>query len=232
MKKVLSAVLLSMLSYQSVSADYMLVLTDKDGNQTQECITSYSFSNNLESISKQKGFGEDMHSNEEVLTHKTWFGKPVYRMVFGPVVLTDSNSDVFTLPENNDFDTLVDIRGMVEWKNDVNNYNWRAYAIDAKGFKDIVLYKDKISFNHWGTDYSGDSTSDYAGKKVYAIYEYTKTTDVANTISSEFKSYLHYVSSSSTTEEVITKNMDELGVQFLKEYTYDSSTQSCNKIGL
>ncbi len=225
MKKLLACIAFSAITTMSLSADYMLVLTDKDGNQTQECIKSYSFSNNLESLARKNGVGlKDIYSKDETMTNKVWVdGKPIYRRV---QILTG-----FT--EEGAFN------------------DWRLIKFDFDTSEIEKLVSGEIDFNgaheHY-THHEGSSSSQfrysiiktglsYVSKKGYVnsntvatvIIEYTKTTDAADSSSNTFKSYLHYVPSSSDTEEVITKDMKNLGVQFLEGYTYDSSTSSCIK---
>jgi hypothetical protein len=210
---------LSAFLVSSLSADYKLVLTDKDGVQTSECIKSYSFSNNLESIAKQKGIGQDIYAEEETLTNKIYFGKPVYRKVSKSVFSLE-----YTRIALSDVEDLVSSHLTVKQFNHqhsfVGNHNWKTTSALASSYYDgdLKAFSFKTFHNEW------------IGLPVQIIIEYTKTKDLANTASSEFKSYLHYIPSSSQTQELVSKDMDELGVQLLKNYSYDSSTQSCNKL--
>ncbi|XPV67930.1 MAG: hypothetical protein ACNI25_11510 [Halarcobacter sp.] len=219
-KKVLGIVTFSTFACISLNADYKLVLTDVDGNQTQECIKSYSFSNNLESLVKQNGVGKDIYSEEEVMTNKVYMGKPIYRKI----VKVPSNL--------------------------IADHNWRiAYYINpAKNIEKLISARQVGIENLGATSQRGDEYDMYyvfydtymgyylgsarteAFNGADIVLEYTKTTDVADSSSNTFKSYLHYVPSSSTTEEVITKDIKDLGLQFLEEYSYNPDTLSCDKI--
>ncbi len=218
MKKLLSTVVFSAMACISLNADYKLVLTDVDGNQTQECIKSYSFSNNLESLAKQNGVGKDIYSEEETMTNKVYMGKPLYRkLVKIPTLINDNvwrYGNYVNPPQNVDkiFNTRIigaDISAMSRWNGSDRNYQ-------------VNVSINKIGYG------IGKLNSTSIGDHI--LLEYTKTTDTANTSSNTFKSYLHYVPSSSTTDEVITKDMKNLGVQFLEGYSYNPNTLSCDKI--
>ncbi|WP_428026905.1 hypothetical protein [Arcobacter sp.] len=216
MKKIMLVLFISIIS---LSADYKLVLTDVDGNQTNECVKSYSFSNNLESIANQTGVNKEVYSDEEVMTNKIYRGKPVYRKLV-------------TIPSNL-----------------IADHKWRAapYINPAKNIETLISAR-QIGVEHLGaTSHRGDlydmyyvfyatqmgyllgsaRPANFNGAKV--ALEYTKTTDVVNSTPNKFQSYLHYKLSSSTTDEVITKDMENLGVQLLKGYSYDATTNSCTK---
>jgi hypothetical protein len=215
------AILILIASILSLSADYILVLTDKDGNQTQECIKSYSFSNNLESLAKKNSVGQkDVYSEEEVMTNKVYMGKPVYRKIVTiPVVSASTSWPTYTKYSNppSDVETLISakMQGVEAYglSSETATIPYRLYYILDATQIEYIAGANRIVF--------------ISGRKV--ILEYTKTTDTADSSSNTFKSYLHYVPSSADTEEVITKDMKDLGVQFLEGYTYDSSTSSCIK---
>jgi hypothetical protein len=67
----------------AIFADYKLLICDGlDNKIIEECIKSYSFSNNLESIYKENKY-YDIYSIKKTLTNKLWIdGKPIYRIVF------------------------------------------------------------------------------------------------------------------------------------------------------
>lgn len=65
----------------SLQADYQMTLLNDDGTQSNQCVKSYNFSNNIESLIKQSSLTKDIYSEEEILTNKVYFGKPVYRKI-------------------------------------------------------------------------------------------------------------------------------------------------------
>jgi hypothetical protein len=217
MKNLIVSMVLSAMFAVSLSADYKLILTDKDGVQTEECIKSYSFSNNLESIAKQKGVTQDIYSEEEVMTNKVYLGKPVYRKV---EILTGFVTGDWKMLGFN-FDTSI-IEKLVNAEVDFNGSHERYTHVGSS----TSYFRYFITKN--GLQYT--SSSAYVNSTMIAtvIIEYTKNADVADSSSNTFKSYLHYVPSSSATEELINVDMKNIGVQFLEGYTYDSATNSCN----
>lgn len=229
MQNIIKSLAISAMLVGSLNADYKLILTDKDGVQTEECIKSYSFSNNLESIAKQKGVTQDIYSEEEVMTNKVYLGKPVYRRVFlfddytvsyGEEILkkTPVISTALERIVNIDYKAIYNGNNVLSPSNSFYGTTW--YRL---GNCDKVLKTCSFNIRHQKSSVPTMYITD-----LRIAVEYTKTTDVTNAESDEFKSYLHYVPSSSTTEEVITKNMKNIGVQFLEGYTYDSATSSCN----
>lgn len=219
MKKLLSTVVLSAMACISLNADYKLVLTDADGNQTQECIKSYSFFNNLESIAKQNGLGKDIYSEEEIMTNKVYMGKPIYRKIvtIPPLSASYTWHEVMYINPPTSYESFISAKflginlyGLTEVSNNPSKLEYKLMV-------DKIGYSFGTSRNNW-----------LSNKKV--IVEYTKTTDTADTSSNTFKSYLHYVKSSSTTENGIIKDMKNLGVQFLEGYSYNPDTSSCDKI--
>ncbi|XOB62900.1 hypothetical protein ACMC56_03600 [Campylobacterota bacterium DY0563] len=222
MKKLLACVAFSSIITMSLSADYMLVLTDKDGNQTQECVKSYSFSNNLESLAKRNSVSlKDVYSEEETMTNKVYLGKPVYRKIVTIPSNLKINSSWSTIsylnsPENLEFlISAVFLGASYSGVNERQNYNYK--------WNNLYMLGKTFAYGHMGAG----RVVQYEKRKV--VLEYTKTTDTVDSSSNTFKSYLHYVPSSADNEEVITKDMKNLGVQFLEGYTYDSSISSCIK---
>lgn len=218
MNTFLKSLLISGLCMASASADYMLVLTDKDGNQTQECIKSYSFSNNLESIALKQGMVKDVYSEDETITNKFYNEKPIYRKIV-------------TLPSNLVGDRTWRTADYIKPAEDIKDLiSATTFGVEYLGTSDIRGTDNDLYYvfydTYMGYIISNKRVGTLNGKKV--VLEYTKNTDIVP--KNEFKSYLHYVISDSSTDEVITKNMDELGIQFLKNYIYDESTSSCNKI--
>ncbi len=221
-KKILSTIALTSLAILPLQADLQMTLMDKDGTEIKECIKSYSFSNNLESLAKQKGVAQDVYSEEETLTNKILFGKPVYRKLFR-----------FTIKKK-DLTINTGLTGI--YRAELSNFT----IYGTNGF--TVNSSDTFLMSKGGeirafTSTNGtqivvrvpDGHKDFDNVTGYVILEYIKTIDVVNTTPNTFKSYIHYIPSSSTTDEVTTKDLENKGVIFDKNYTYDSSTDSCIK---
>ena len=222
MKRVLRSLLLTGLVASSALADIELTLIDKDGNQTSQCIKSYSFSNNLESLAKQKVIQSDVYSTQETLTNKVFMGKPVYRKIvkLGNLSSLANNSNSWKIKSFNidNIDTQISATrfGSV-------NDNYEYHAAYNNQFRDSII---KNSYGFISSTSHKTTLND-----VNFVVEYTKTTDVANENQNSqlsFKSYLHYIPSSSSTDEVTTVDLKETGVRFLTDYNYDSSTDSCS----
>jgi hypothetical protein len=216
MKNLIVSMVLSAMFAVSLSADYKLILTDKEGTQTSECIKSYSFSNNLESIAKQQGLTQDVYSEEEVMTNKIYKGKPVYRKVVNLKGIHVNDAQYHTIAYTNDQNIeIMDINVLKRYYTDASFY------VEPRRQATVIFaeegYKYKMGQDNSVTEYDFD-----------IVLEYTKTTDDANLQQEKFASYLHYIPSASVTKEVITQDMKNIGVQFLEGYTYDSATNSCN----
>jgi hypothetical protein len=234
MKNLIVSMVLSAMFAVSLSADYKLILTDKDGNQTEECIKSYSFSNNLESIAKQQGLTKDIYSEEEVMTHKVYMGKPVYRKV---MKIADFSVPQSATPVRRYTQSVTDLERVTDMEfhairahdNLMISSNYSHYTLFNDGTN--VLFRGEFSYDTKKAAIfirQNITPSVWQIKDATVTLEYTKTTDSTNTVSNEFKSYLHYLSSSSTTEELVDVNLKNMGIQFLEGYTYDSATNSCN----
>lgn len=216
----------------NVFADYQLSLIDKDGTTTIQCIKSYSFSNNLESVIRKKVEIDEYSTVKETLTNKIYDGKPVYRRVWPLADFTAPYSvtiDKYS-PKIDNIDTLLKNDFTAEINGVIYTPSTSVYVIYTTGKAQVVLVnfvKSKkqarltIKQNH-GT-YKGD----WHVRNFRFILEYTKTTDKANFSSNSFKSYLHYVPSSSDNEEVITINLKNKGIKLLENYVYDDSLDSC-----
>jgi hypothetical protein len=219
MKKYIKLGLLLSALITTSQADIQLTLIDKDGNQNSQCIKSYSFSNNLESMAKQKGSVQDVYSTSETLTNKTFMGKPVYRKViqFGDKSSLANNSNVWhKLYFNiNNLDTQLSVTKFG------NNNDYSEYASSNSAQFREAVFPDYYSFACSISNMSALSDLNF-------VVEYTKTTDLVNeTAQTSFKSYLHYIPSSSSTDEVTTVDLKETGVRFLTGYNYDETTDSC-----
>ncbi|MEP2600408.1 MAG: hypothetical protein ABJH28_02915 [Paraglaciecola sp.] len=210
MKKLLSRIVLTSLPFFPLQAAYNITILDEGGVVSTQCITSHSFSNNLESLAKQGvNNGIDEYSTNETLTNKTWLNKPVYRRVFIDLTgFVSNNSNQFqTLSFNNeddDIDKLV--HAEIDFENSHENGTWRdsnssqlRYNILPNGIKYII-----------------SSNQNFYNKKATVILEYTKLSDTdsfPSDISNQFESYVHYKLVSDP-NVVITENLENIGVKF------------------
>ncbi|RXJ80205.1 hypothetical protein [Arcobacter sp. F2176] len=234
-KRILLTIIIGLLCSLSLSADYELTITNNDGTETKECIKSYSFSNNLESIAKQNGVGQDIYSKEETLTNKVYLGKPVYRKVytFGDYTVPQDSVGVTkytdVISENIDRIVHLDYKVYVDdalssevnsryaiYGNSVTTATWAGFSKSSK--KAYIFLRNQMP-----------NTSAWNITDSRLTVEYTKTTDSVSTSQNKFKSYFHYVLSSNNEDEVITLNLKDIGVRFKEGYFYDSSTNSCTK---
>lgn len=225
MKKVFTAALLSIIS-ASVNADYLLTIEDENGQQNS-CITSYSYSNNLESVIRNRlstNLGDDVYSTTETLTDKVWKGKPVYRKIieYGDLSHLANNSNTWsTYPLGiNDIDEISDADIHLSGK-----HQHYSHYLNASSQIRYFLSKSGLVFVF---------TSAYSSsfEDVNVILEYTKTTDIENTVmtgleSTQITNYIHYVASDSITEEVTTITTDGKNVSLEDGYSYDTTSASC-----
>ena len=221
MKKLMILLGLSFLSLNLAFADYELTLIYKNGVETKQCIKSYSFSNNLESLSRENGTAQEIYSEKETLTNKIFFGKRVYRKTFKTGAFSKTINIAYNIKELEDitnvfysFKRLGESTGKNHWETSSSN-------LDVPYITRVSLRNGNIFIS-----YSEDLPSIEKG---YVILEYTKTTDIQNESSNQFKSYLHFVSSSSENDSVTTIDLKEAGVRFLEGFSYDSNTDSCLK---
>jgi hypothetical protein len=226
---------LSLLGATNLFADYQLTLIDKHGVETNQCIKSYSFSNNLESLARKNNVGlKDVYSEEETMTNKVFMGKPVYRKIF---ILDD-----FTVYKNTPY---VKYSGVVSENIEKAislKYTYKRAELNVMGDSPnmYVVYGDghhiydMINFDYTSkkivyTIQKYTDSSPWIYKDFTLYIEYTKTTDSVNSPENTFKSYLHYVPSLSTTNDVTTIDLKDTGARFLEGFTYDSTTDSCTK---
>lgn len=218
---------LSLFGATSLFADYQLTLIDKYGVETNQCIKSYSFSNNLESLARKKSNIDEYSSTKEVLTNKIWDGKPVYRRVFKDIMGFNQDgvhNNWRIIPFHNENDNVEKvILGEIDFNNIHEHYTYYHDTYSQFRYKILPYGISYVNAHRNGTDFVNSNT------KATVVLEYTKTTDTASSPSNTFKSYLHYVPSSSTTNDVTTIDLKNTGVRFLEGYTYDYSTDSCIK---
>ena len=237
MKKLMVLLGLSFLSLNLAFADYKLILTDKNGNQNEECIKSYSFYNNLESIARQNGLGKDIYSEVETLTNKVYFGKPVYRKVFKfndfIVSYSKKNTYKFTPVISNDFDDLVDMSFKGYLDDMLISANNSLYAIYGNAGNQLIRgafsKSQKKAYITLRQSIKGANPKIWNISDLSITVEYTKTTDKANIFTEKFKSYLHYVASGAKDGEFISIDLKNVGVQILEDYIYDKDLESCTK---
>ncbi|WP_419768896.1 hypothetical protein [Arcobacter sp.] len=239
-KRVLFTIVIGILCSLSLSADYELTITNNDGIETKKCIKSYSFSNNLESIAKQNGVGQDIYSKEETLTNKVYLGKPVYRKVFTfddyIVPVGSSGVNKYTDVISEDIDRIVnfDFDGYLNDGNDeilVSGNTSQNYSIFNSANTYHISADYRKSNNKIGVYLKNNIALSNSWKvsDLRVTVEYTKITDSVSTSQNKFKSYFHYILSSSQTDELISIDLKDTGVRFKEGYTYDSSTNSCIK---
>ncbi|WP_428025614.1 hypothetical protein [Arcobacter sp.] len=219
MRKILSTIALTTLAILPLQADLQMTLMDKDGTEIKQCIKSYSFSNNLESIAKQKGVAQDVYSEEETLTNKVFMGKPVYRKIVTVDITAIKDGKYHSVPYQNPPSNMEYFLDANQVGKDMNVYQ---YYISSGG-------RYAYEFTSTGMVYAYGTNNSGSRLNFKVVLEYTKTTDVITTPTT-FKSYIHYIPSSSTTNEVITKDLENKGVIIDKNYTYDASTDSCTAV--
>ena len=233
MKRLISTLSLGAILAVSASADYKLILTDKEGNQTEECVKSYSFSSEAKQAGNKQGMGQEVYSEDETLTNKVWLGKPVYRKVFKYDNLIFNNQwHYIKFDESLNIDEVIDHTYM--WKRNTKERDNLIGQWDDGGANVLDFYTINGGWGYaLGTNRPGSGDGGhYTGGITFSI-EYTKITDTVDETaidSSNAKYYVNYVRSSSKKGKTITKSLNKgWGVQFFKGYRYDSSTESCEK---
>lgn len=217
MRKLLTTSLLVSLAVSQLSADYMMVITENDGTEKTKCVKSYSFTSNPNSLSGSTHLSsQDVYSEEESLTNKTYMGKPVYRKVVTTPPLNPTYSwtkvNYINPPEN--IDTFisavfigVDYTGVSRQANNT----WKLH---------YQLEGNRIAYTY-GTDRKNMI------EKRNVVVEYTKTTDSITEEEGNYNSYLEYILSSSKHNVVKTRKIYNQSVKFLQNYEYIVSTKTC-----
>jgi hypothetical protein len=211
-------------------------LTDEAGVEETFCIKSYTLSNNLESLSKQRNQEKDVYSIHETLTNKTWLGKPVYRKVFTfenyQVPVNSVGVYKYTPVISPDIEDIVELSHKA-YKNgeQLISENSSFYAIYGnsgqyfhKGGYNISEKKAHIYLRN-----NVPNETPWNISKATLVVEYTKTTDSALSEENNTTSYVHYIPSNSTSNEMLTQSLKNRSVGFFENYTYDSATDSCIK---
>ncbi len=218
-KKIIKSLMLTSALLVSAQADFLMTLTDKDGVEESLCVKSYSFSNNLVSLHNKSGqYIDEYSTTKEVLTNKTWDGKPVYRRVFANLTGMINDGQWRSLNFNNASDN---IENLVDAEVKIGNFH-EHYTLHASKTTQFRYYINKNSFGYITTEsYANSSTP------VTVVLEYTKTTDTAQSNTNELTTLVHYLPSDSTNGGYITKSTKNLKIGFFENYTYDASTNSC-----
>ncbi|WP_428025612.1 hypothetical protein [Arcobacter sp.] len=232
-KKIIKGLLVSSILLASAQADFLMTLTDKNGVEENLCVKSYSFSNNMESLHKEVKQMKDVYSTEETLTNKVFFSKPVYRRVFVfddfQVPVNEEGVYKYTSVISPDIEEIVELSYKVYMGNKLYSENNSFYAIYGssgqyfiKGEYDSDMKKGYVYLRN-----NLPLSTTWFMTKLKIFVEYTKTTDTAQTNTNELTTLVHYLPSDSINGEYITKSIDNAGIRFQKNYTYDASTNSC-----
>lgn len=203
---------LIILSFNS-SADYLMELKDNTGTVIGgECVKSYSYSNNLDSIQNPKIGEEQKYSYDETLTNITYLGRPVYRRVIAVDGVYNR-----TLGSYPTIDFLI---------RDVINMRQTDGANTYSGYGLTNVYADLRLNSNKTLDIVSNFSSSY-GYTGEAVIEYTKIGDYGNSGTDSYKEYAHYTLSSSITDEVITTVISDKTITFFGGYKYDSASETC-----
>lgn len=196
-KNFLITLFIMYLMLTSAHANYLLILTDAQGVNTTQCIKSYSFSNNLESLAQKNILIQDIYSEEETLTNKIWFNKPVYRKV---IQLNNVKGNI-NIAHNIDYSQIwipFFISSHADGTIEPTSYY---YSNDIENFFRIT----PSLIRYYGRTNTITNLS--------IVVEYTKKSDTSHGIATKFQSYLHYVLDIQDNDNVITQNLNDVGVQ-------------------
>ena len=227
MKKLMVLLSLGFLSLNLAFADYKLMIKRGDGVQSEQCIKSYTFSNNLESLSRKKGIYSDVYSTKETMTNKIYKGKPVYRKIINYDGLIFDNTWHYV-----PFDSGMNVEEVVYRTHKWERKNLEPISAEWDTSGNYIL--DFYTINTgWGYAIGKNRAKNlkdqgYTGK-IEVIIEYTKTTDLADDSLDSFKSYIHYLPSDSEDKKIITEEINNAGVQVLENHVYDKDLESCTK---
>lgn len=210
MKKLVSIIATSLLTALPASADYLLTIQHTDGTQTQQCVSSYSFTKVIEEAATQDNVLYDVYSEEETLTNKIFMGKPVYRKV---IKFPRSYSDT-TINHNitGYEDIWIDHFSSVHDDGTVEGTSY--YASNSRD-NFIRLRPGTITF-YGRTD---------VWVNVTAVVEYTKVDDQPVVMEDPTKTYLNYVPSATGTPVIL--DINGVGITFSKNYAYDATANTC-----
>lgn len=189
-------------------ADFELITTDENGEQSSQCIKSYSFSNYIVS---EESKDSDIYSREETKTKKIYLGQPVYRMVLHIPGTATSKVSIDTGYDFSFADKVILIHDLVVDKGEFTyNSNYNQFWINK--------YTKKLFYYH-------NSSSGHNGIEV--VVEYTKSKSTESLVNGANQLYLHYI----TSKEKIMKStpVSEGGFIIKPAYTYNEIDDSCVK---
>jgi hypothetical protein len=209
----------------SASADYSIVIYD-DFETKNYCASSYSYSNNLESLIKENTLSQlinDVYSTEETKTFKTWKGEPVYRKV---LELGDLSSYANT--KNSWHEITLNTSDILE----LVNANVRLNGVHQQ-FSHFSTNSSQIRYGISKDAFKFTVTPAYASyfKEVTIVIEYTKH-DINNiiessNISSQIKNYLHFVLSGDNSDNVVSVVTNGKTFSISDGYYYDEISEQC-----
>lgn len=206
------------------TADYLLSVND-GSNQTNYCISSFSTSNNLESISTSNLFSaaeKEVYSTTETLTNKTWKGFPVYRKIveLGDLSGFGNTSNIWhqvplETPEISELiNANVRLNGTHQQYTHYSNYGSQMrYGVNKKEFN--FTFTPAYSPNF---------------KEVTIVIEYTKLED-ANSQDRypTIINYIHFVESGNSSTNVKTLITNGKAINIHPGFEYDSATNACSQ---
>lgn len=197
------------LATSCLQADYQLKMLDKNGLEENICVKSHSFSNNLESLARQKSFLPDVYSEEETLTNKVFLNKSVYRRIYTIPTTSTSRVIINTGISLSHIDEIVSIEDLV-----IKRHTSGSNSVISQFVTNYSqLWKDESTQNLFHYYQSGNG---HEGIRV--IIEYTKLEDLQQaSLNNTFQSYIHYLPSDSVDNEIKTKNLENIGIIINKE---------------
>lgn len=191
-------------------ADFELITIDENGEQSSQCIKSYSFSNYIIS---EESKDSDIYSREETETKKIYLGQPVYRMVLHIPATATSKVSIDTGYDFSFADKVILIHDLVVDKGEFTyNSNYNQFWINK--------YTKKLFYYH-------NSSSGHNGIEVVVEYTKNKSTESQALANGANQLYLHYI----TSKEKIMKSthVSEGGFVIKPAYTYNETDESCVK---
>ncbi|WP_026972327.1 hypothetical protein [Aliagarivorans marinus] len=228
MKSLRNALLILLLP-SVANADFLISISDGDYTDSY-CASTYSFSNNLESLHREQQAlvsGSDIYSTEETLTNKIWMGKPVYRkvLVAGDLSSFTNNNNTwryydFDMPY---IDTLVDGRFILGGHVVLENYHLsNSYRLAHRINKEQAAFKVTNEAKRFLEDVT--IILEYTKQDVQATANEQETEVVIN---NELVSYIHFTESA--TKQYQTIVTDNKSVKVEDGYYYSQSTGMCEQ---
>jgi hypothetical protein len=228
-KSIIKSLALSAMLVSSLSADFELTLIDSDGVENKQCVKSYSFSSNLDSVMKEYVVHKDVYTDQETLTNKLYFGKPVYRKIFTfadfTVPASSSVTSKTTPVISNDLESFVSLSFKGFMGNSLISENNSQYVVYNSGSSSITRATYNKSLNQAIVNFQQNTSTNITDLTV--TVEYTKQNDELQNESNEINSFIHYTPSSSTTNDVITIKLNDVAVKLKKGFIFNSTDNSC-----